>query len=249
MAEEPNVDANAPEGGTGTPNPAPSEGQEAPVAGQAASTPPEIVEAIRAVVREEFKPLRKEVSATYSRQDKQDNAFREFMAEYRKQQKKGLSDTEAEIAAQEVIDERTKTSKRDQIIDALADRFLNENTPQSPGTGAGGAVNAAQAFAEAGFDLKDPRVSKAMAKDYKDQDALDLATYRLRDQIQSGPGPTPAQGAAIQGKPPVAPDVAGLTQEYINEVAAARGNKSLIKGIQQKYQKLGVNVGNVDFRV
>jgi len=120
--------------------------------------------------------------------------------------------------------------------------------PVSAGNTQAPAVNSAQAFQNVGLDLKDPRVAVALQTQYKTDDAAELAAYRLLKTIQASPTPTDAQGTALQGKPPAPQDASGLKQEYIKEVQVARGNKSLIKGIQAKYQNLGVDTGSVDFR-
>ena len=122
-------------------------------------------------------------------------------------------------------------------------------SPEPAGSGVGGTVNAAQVFSSKGLDVNDPRVAVALNKTYSNATDAELAAYKLKESIQSSPSPTPAQSATPLGSAPVAPDASALKQSYIQEVTAARGNKSLIRGIQQKYQQQGLDPGSVDFRL
>lgn len=117
----------------------------------------------------------------------------------------------------------------------------------SPGTAQGGAVNAAQAFVEMGLDLKDPRVAVALNKQYPNEDAAIAAAYKLSKQIQSGPAPSEAQGAALQGKTPAPNDVEALTDEYKKNMLAARGNERELTRIREEAIKQGVPVWSIDF--
>jgi hypothetical protein len=232
MAETPNVEEPKGAGAGTEPKESASTPSSKAVEGSATPPLPEFVEAIRQVVREEFKPLKSEVSATYSRQDKTDNAFREFMAEYRKQQKKGLSDTEAEVAAEEAISERKRSAKREEVLDALAERFLNDSSTDAIGNSAGGAVNAAKAFQDVGLDLTDPRVAVELQKQYKDDNDALLSAYRLRDTIQKSPNPTLAQGASLQG---------GTTSNNVDQLLAEMNElqkKGDFSAIQAKAKEL-----------
>jgi len=246
MAEEPNVDGQQPEGGASEPTPAPSKGQGTPVEGDAA----QLSELVKQVLAEELKPIKGEISGLYSRQDKDRNQFREFMDEFKKQKASGLSDTEAEQAAESALQAREKQSKRDALMDQLAERFLNEPSTQSPGTGASGAGALAQVIRDNQLDANSPAVAKILA-DNKGNDvkaALEIGRYAGANASKATGDPS-ASTSMSTGSGVSEKDVSALTTDYKNEVAAARGNKSLIKGIQGKYKKLGVDIGSVDFRV
>ena len=133
-----------------------------------------------------------------------------------------------------------------QMSDTLNELKGSASTP-TPGNGQGGAVNATQAFAEMELDFKDPRVQTALTKSYSNQDEAELAAFKLRKQLQSAPAPTPAQGASLQGKPPVAENVEAMTAKYKTDMLAARGKESQLTKIREQAIKDGVPVWTIDF--
>ena len=133
-----------------------------------------------------------------------------------------------------------------QMSDTLNELKGSASTP-TPGNGQGGAVNATQAFAEMELDFKDPRVQTALTKSYSNQDEAELAAFKLRKQIQTSPSPSPAQGASLQGKPPVAENVEAMTAKYKTDMLAARGKESQLTKIREQAIKDGVPVWTIDF--
>ena len=91
-----------------------------------------------------------------------------------------------------------------QTLAEIKEKLSGAVSPQSPGTGASGAVNAAKAFVDLELDLKNPLVADALGKQYASETEAQLAAYRVRDQLRNSPSPTAAQGAAIQGGQPKA---------------------------------------------
>ena len=149
-----------------------------------------------------------------------------------------------------VSPEKLKEIERDLLFEDMKQRVYGQTGETvSAGNAQAPAVNAAQVFSSKGLDVNDPRVAVALNKTYSNATDAELAAYKLKESIQSSPSPTPAQSATPLGSAPVAPDASALKQSYIQEVTAARGNKSLIRGIQQKYQQQGLDPGSVDFRL
>ena len=170
--------------------------------------------------------------------------------------KKELSDLKGRIAEYEQLKERLgpegameQIELRDQLAQmnqTLSQLSGSVSTP-TPGNGQGGAVNATQAFAEMELDFKDPRVQTALTKSYSNQDEAELAAFKLRKQIQTSPSPSPAQGASLQGKPPVAENVEAMTAKYKTDMLAARGKESQLTKIREQAIKDGVPVWTIDF--
>jgi hypothetical protein len=111
-------------------------------------------ELLDAKLDERLTPLVSEFRGLQGKQDKADNRFREFMDEYRKAKTDGATDEQAEATAQATIDARAKQSKRDAVIDALAEKFLSAS-PVSDG-----ADEVAKAIARYRLDERDPSVSE-----------------------------------------------------------------------------------------
>ena len=238
MTDETNVD---PAGAGGVANPPASSGA---VDGNA-----ELLSKLVEAIDERLKPIKGEIGGLYSRQDKDRNAFREFMDEYNKQKGKGLNDNEAYNAAESALTEREKQAKKDQMIEEIYQKFVGSSSPPTPGTGAGGAVDAAKVFEEYKLDLKDPQVALALGNRYESVEQAELAAARLIKAKQTAPSPNAAQQPADTSGVPKPQDATGLRAEYIQKVTAARGNKSIIKALQAQYKERGVDVGNIDFRV
>ena len=157
MSVQPNVDNSEGNGAGGEATSSASAPTGKPVEG----TAEELSKLVKSVIAEELKPIKGEISGLYSRQDKDRNQLREFMDEFKKVKAEGKTDEEAEVIAQRNIAEREKQSKRDQVIDALAERFLGTPSTPSAGNGASGAVNPAQEIAKKyNLDMND--------KDYAD---------------------------------------------------------------------------------
>ena len=150
-----------------------------------------------------------------------------------------------------VTPEQLKQIQKDLEFEDLKQRVYGEkqtSEPVSAGNTQAPAVDAAKLFDEMGLDRKDPLVNTVLAGlQGKDKDAVELAGYRLANKIQSSPAPTPAQGASLQGKPPVSQDVEARTTQYKTDMLAARGNESQLTRIREQAIKDGVPVWTIDF--
>ncbi len=102
MTDETKVDEGSVGGGTGLPNQNLSSTQTQSIPSQ------EVADIIKRL-EIKLETQEKELRGLQSRQDKGSSEFSEFAAEYRKQQKKGLNDTDAEReATSEIENERLK---------------------------------------------------------------------------------------------------------------------------------------------
>ena len=189
MTDVSNVD---PAGAGGVANPPASSGA---VDGNAELLSKLVKEAIAA----ELKPIKGDISGLYSRQDKDRNAFREFMDEYNKQKGKGLSDAEAFSATESALGEREQTAKKDKMIEEIYQKFVGPSSTPTPGTGASGAVDAAKVVAEYGLDLKDPQVALLLNNRYESVEQAELAVARHIKAQRSAPSPNQAQAPAPIG--------------------------------------------------
>jgi len=240
MTDNPNVETD----GAGTEANVPASPEA--VAGDAN----QLSELVKRVLADELKPIKGEISGLYSRQDKDRNQFREFMDEFKKQKASGLSDAEAEQAAQTALTEREKQSKRDQLIDKLAEKFLNESSTQTPGTGVSVSGELAQVIRDNQLDANDPAVTEIIAAHGGNVVKAAVALGKLAQVKASKPSASPAASTSITGgEVSIDPNIETLTAEYKNKIMAARGNKSLIKGLKDEYQKRGVPVDQVYFSV
>lgn len=157
---------------------------------------------VKNVLSEELKPIKGEISGLYSRQDKDRNAFSEFMAEYKKQKAKGLNDEAAEIAANNALDERKKATRRDQLIEAVAKK-LGLDSEQPVGNGEQEAVSVAEVVKLAGLDPSDPEVIAAFAgKNITSNLDAAILAGRVAASKASKPQPTEADKASPQTPSP-----------------------------------------------
>ena len=154
---------------------------------------------VKEAISEALKPIKGEISGLYSRQDRDRNQFREFMDEFKKFKANGLSDSEAEAAAQNALGEKEQTERRNQVLDKLAERFLNTPSPQSPGKGVSGAVDAAKVISEHGLNMSDPLVAILANGKYDSEDAVKIAIADYIRATKAAPSPTPAQAPAAAG--------------------------------------------------
>jgi hypothetical protein len=102
------------------------------------------------------KTLKGEIGGIYSRQDKDRNAFREFMDEYQKQKANNLSDTEAFTATENAIKQRAEAMEEKELLRKIADKVLGSPSTQAAGNGASGASVEAAAELEKYGLAKDP---------------------------------------------------------------------------------------------
>lgn len=190
---QPNVDDA---GAGGTTNPPVSQ---PPVEGAVKLS--DLVGTVRQVLSEELKPIKGDISGLYSRQDKQGNAFREFMDEYKQQKANGLPDKEAEDAAERVLADRDRQTKRDQIIDKLAEQVLGSSSTQTAGNGASGAVDKAKVVADFGLSETDADVVKLMREKNGVEFATEIGKMALNRSKQNPPSPASATAASAGQAP------------------------------------------------
>jgi len=236
MTDNTNVD---PAGAGGVANPPASP---EPVDGNA-----ELLSKLVEAIDERLKPIKGEIGGLYSRQDKDRNAFREFMDEYNKQKGKGLSDNDAYTAAEGALGEREKAAKKDKMLEEIYQKFVGPSSTPSPGTGQGGAVDAAKVVADYGLDPKDPNLAIVVNGHYPNQEAAELAVARYIKAQRQAPNPTQAQAPAPTGGQPQAKDVEELKTEYIQKMQAARGKPSEITRLRDEYRQKGVKSWEVSF--
>lgn len=240
MAEKPNVDGPEPKGGVSEPTPTPSGGNGAPVAGDAER----LSELVKQVLAEELKPIKGEIGGLYSRQDKDRNQFRDFMDEFKKQKAIGLSDTDAEQAAEIALGTREREIKRDRLIDKLAEKFLDESSTPTPGKGQGVAESLAQVILDYKLDANDPGVAKILA-DHKGNDlkaASELGRHAA--SIASRQTGDPSASTSINATAPVeTTDAKTLWKEYQKDVAPLRGNVLAVTNLQKEYRKRAQEAG------
>lgn len=205
MTQETNVEET---GAGGTPKPPASETSVAD-----AET---LSKLVRSAVDEALKPIKGDISGLYSRQDKDRNAFSEFMAEFKKQKAKGLDDDAAESAANSVLDKQKKEQKRDELLELVAKK-LGLDSSQPVGNGNGGAVDVAKVASEYGLKADDPEFVAAFSnrKYDNDKDArLDLVTFAYKQATK--PQPSDADAAS----PPSGAPKKAMTQSEIDTKAA-----------------------------
>ena len=224
----PNVDSLVPEGGSDAPTPQPSTEPTKPVAGDAAQLPG-LVEAVRKVVAEELKPVKGEISGIYSRQDKDRNAFREFMDEYKKQKASGKSDADAEVAAQNALTERAEAVAEKQMLKDIHAKLFGSSPAGN------GADEVAQIISQYHLDEKDPSVAKLYTLKGAElkAEAADMAFRRATKQ------PPSPEGAPVLGSPPASAesdvDLLGKLQE-----AQRRGDFNVLKALEAQARERGL---------
>lgn len=237
MTENPNVESQ----GAG--------GNQPPASGEAVAGKPdlsELVKVVRDVVSEELKPVKGEISGIYSRQDKDRNAFREFMDEYRKQKATGLSDVEAQNAAEQTLNAKAENAEEKRMLKEVYAKVIGSSSPQAAGNGVSGAVDLAKAVAKYDLSESDPDVIEASRG--KSGDALDASLANLALKRAKQNPPSVAAASALQsGVGGKSDDVAALTEKYQKDMLAARGNKLLLKSIKEEAKKKGVPVDTIVF--
>jgi len=192
MPDQPNVDAV---GAGGTTNP--------PVSKQSVEGAEQLSGLVKSVVREvlteELKPIKGDISGLYSRQDKQNNTFSELLDEFKTQKANGLSDADAQTAAEKNVADKQRQEKRDAIIDKLAEQMLNPSSAQPAGNSASGVDAAAKVLEELKLDAKDAEVAKKLGEVGLDNPKLreEMAVFALQHRPQTTT--SPAQSAALKG--------------------------------------------------
>lgn len=195
MTENPNVGSAPATGAEGTPNPAVS-----PQGTQPIGDVTQLLSALEGKFVERFSSLEKNLTSQLSglqkvqgEIDRSRNAFQEQLARLEQYEKRGLSRQEA-LSEMEADDESNKRYMTlEQRLAEIAARL------ESGGTQSNRQQQVAEVFASKGLDPKDPRIAPFLVKDYSSPEAMELAAYRLREELASTPNPTLAQQASLTG--------------------------------------------------
>ena len=237
MTEETNVENVGAEGNA---NP--------PVSAGAVADASQLSELVKQAIAAELKPIKGEISGLYSRQDKDRSVLGEFMDEFKKQKAKGLSDGEAEAAAQTTLKSREKEAERDALFAKLAEKLLNEPSTQATGSSASGTFDVAQAVEDLQvrqLDANDPDFIALI------KSGLSKEKYNEYIANKTRPSKPASVGGIAQppgtGVPKSSPDA--LVAEYQSKMLSARGNKGLATAIKEEYRQKGVPVDQVYFGV
>jgi hypothetical protein len=204
---------------------------------------------VKQVIADELKPIKGDISGLYSRQDKDRKVFGEFLDEFKKQKATGLSDQDAEDAAQLVLTEREKAVRRDKVIDQLAERFLNESPEQIAGNNQNRAVKSAEVFGkiERAMQFDDNDIAAAAVKKAYADDPLTMLSQLAELKVSqanvkpAGPAgalpPSGGQGATR------APELERLQKEYDAQKAKIpRGQTLAFSRLRQEYRQKGLNI-------
>lgn len=188
--QNPNV-GNAPAtGAEGTPNPAVSQQGTPPIEAN-----DQLLNLLESRFSSKFDNIMKEVRGLQSRQDKAENSFQERLAKLDQYQGQGLTREQA-LARMESEDADVSWRKNlESRLEQIASQL------QSGGTQSNRQQQVAEVFASKGLDPKDPRIAQFLVKEYSSPEAMELAAYRLKEELAS-PNPTNAQNASLNGGSP-----------------------------------------------
>jgi hypothetical protein len=178
-----------------------------------------------------------------SRQDKGQNETQRFMEEIKAHVAKGLSLDEA----QEAVSADREKAVKDQLLYKIAAKLgLDDSLPNTAGNSENATDEVAKVLREYEVNENDPMAVKFIALKGAELKAAvaDYAFKKSKVQPLDSSAASSMQGGAVAKE-----SVQREAQKYIDEVLAARGNKSLIKGIKDKYRKAGVPVDSVNFSV
>ena len=228
-----NVDNSQSEDAVGTPNQTVPSGGNGSING---------AEEVAKLLDAKLKPILDEVRGVQGRQDQDRKALREFLGEYQKQKAKGLSDSEAENAAVTSIKERTEAQTDKELLRKIAEKVLG---PSFAGNEPPIHANIVQQYS---LDANDPDVIANVLSQTDPKDA-EIAAARLVNRRKAQPGMSASAASTIASTPAPPANVDSLTKQYQEKVLAARGNKSLIKGLKAEYAQKGVPVDQVNFTV
>lgn len=199
---------------------------------------------LKAEIAEALKPVLAEVRGVQGRQDKDRTAFREFMDEFKKQKAKGLSDDQAETAAENSIKERSEALSDKALLRQIADKVLGSS---SAGNGTPVQANIVEVLKQfPDLDVNDPDVV-AQVLSQSDPEKAELAASRIQRKRASQPAPSATAAGAPTSRPTPPADVEANTKSYIQDMIAARGQPDLLRKIKEDAIKKGVPVDHVVF--
>lgn len=243
MDGEPNVGGPVAEGAPEPTKPGVSSEAKPSVAG--APDVAKLVEAIgpalAKIVDEKLAPVKGEISAIYSREDKDRNKFSEFLAEFHAQKSTGLTDAQATDAAVASLTKRATEAEREAKLEKAIDILLGQQAPvKTAGNGADEATDVAAILAEYGLSDSDPAVAPLLKYegDTLRAKVADLAYKRTLQPKASASGASSMPAGGATGKP----DLETLAKRYEAEVRPFRGNAEKVSEIQARYRKQGLMV-------
>lgn len=238
MTENSTVGNEGAVGATGTPNqpvsPTPSQPIESDVT--------KLFSAFEGKMNEQFTAFTKNLGSeiqglrkTQGEIDRSKNVFEEQLARFNQiKYQNNYTDEQALNAMRSQSAESEWRSGVEKKLDNLASMF----------TGAGTQVNsqqkATEVFAKLGIDPQDPRVAPHLAKQYENADAMELAAWRLKQELSNSPSPTSAQSASLQGGTSQQTDIGKLTEEYdrLSKNPTAKGNALRMAEIMEELNKI-----------
>lgn len=193
----------------------------------------QVSQLLKAEISEALKPVLAEVRGVQGRQDKDRTAFRGFLDEYEKQKAKGLSNADAEQAANALISERDELKKRDALFQQIADKVLGTSSAGS-GTPAQASIDVLKQFPE--LDANDPDViAKVLVQ--TDPEKAELAASRLVRQRTTQSPPSPSAAGALETTPA---KTQSLMEEYNRDAKNLRGNALI--DLKMSYRKRGLDI-------
>lgn len=196
---------------------------------------------------EEVRSIKKEIGGIYSRQDKDRNAFGEFMAEFKKQKGKGLSDDDAETAANSALKEREEREQERQWRQAVSEK-LGLAGPKSGDNAQKPVVDIAKVIAELELPADHPEVALLKARQFDNDEKAYAAAAKVLAGMKAKPTPSDADRAATPAPP--AQKGGDAQEEYIKAMREApRGyaGKAAREAAKAKAIKAGVDVYSIDF--
>lgn len=231
-----NVDNSQSEGAVGTPNQTVSNSGKGSMDGA-----DRIAQLLDSKLNEALKPILAEVRGVQGRQDKDRKGFQEFLDEYKKHKANGLSDSEAENAAESSIAERVEKQSEKELLRKIAEKVLG---PSFAGNEQSVHASIVTSY---NLDANDPEVITSVLSqtDPKDAEIAALRLVNKRSTSQSVSSPTGAP--TITSTPSRPAGIEQLTSQYQKDMIAARGKPDLLRSIKANAIKAGVPVDSVSF--
>jgi hypothetical protein len=200
----------------------------------------EMAQLLKSQIAEALKPVLAEVRGVQGKQDKAQKGFQEFLDEYERQKAKGLSNSEAGIAAETSIKERTEAQTDKELLRKIAETVLG---PSFAGNEPPAHADIVSSY---GLDANDPEVIQAVLSQTDSKDA-ELAAARLLRKRQTQPSTSPTAASTIIATPPAPAGKEALTKQYRLDMLAAKGKPAEIRAIKDKAIQNGVDIYNQDF--
>ncbi len=196
-------------------------------------------------IQKELEQTRNELRGLQGRQDKETSEVQRFMGEVKKRMANGMS---LEQAEQSITAEQQAAQKDDLLFKIARKVGVLDESPSTPaGNGQPMAVDRASTLQQYGLDANDPDVAEAIRGKTNPLE-LELAAAKVALKREKKPVADVSASPSIPARPAPPAGVEQLTSEYQKEMIAARGNRTAIVELRQKYKKLGVPVDSVVFQ-